>query len=99
MRHLAKVLLSLADELGSGDVLDAKTLLAGLHSRQGQQVLSETRHARRIFADDLEKFAGAAFRGFDVDEGLGVSLNGGKRRAQLVGNIGDEIAARLFNPL
>ena len=34
-----------------------------------------------------------------VEQGLGVALNGGQRRAQLMGDIGDEIAPRLFHPL
>ena len=74
-------------------------LLTGVEPRQPQQVLDQPLHARRMALDDLEEaLPGVGVVGL-VEQGLGVALDGGERRAQLVRDVGDEVAADLIGAL
>ena len=73
--------------------LDA--LLAGIQPRQPQQVLDEPLHPRRMTMDDVEEFLSRVSIVRIVKQRFGVSLDGCERRAQLVRNVGDEVAAHL----
>ena len=71
-------------------------LLAGVEPRQAQQVAHQPLHAQRVAADDLEEPARLRrLVGLDraVEQRLDVAAHGGERRAQLVRDVGDEVAA------
>src|SRR5580658_5429025 len=52
-----------------------------------------------ILANNLEKVARVTVLRRTVEQGLGIALNGGQRRPQLVGNVGYEIATGFLHPL
>src|SRR5579863_3649864 len=52
-----------------------------------------------ILANNLQKLARVIVLRRTVEQGFGVALNGGQRRPQLVGNVGNEIATGFLHPL
>ena len=71
-------------------------LLAGVEPRQAQQVAHQPLHPQRVAADDLEERAArpaASVPCRPVEQRLDVAADGGQRRAQLVRDVGDEVAA------
>src|SRR6202050_1488181 len=98
--NFAKALFSVVEKFGWRDRLRVETCFAGLDARQGEQILRESRHARGVLADNFQKLAcGRGIFGSAVEQSLGVTLNRSERRAQFVGNVGDEVAAGLFYAL
>src|SRR5712691_1687414 len=85
------------DELRDADAANFEFQAVGVHFREHQQILGEAREAAGVLDDDFEKVPamlrivhGAGEQGFRE------ALNGGKRGAEFVGNVGDEIAAHAF---
>ena len=84
---------------GAGHVVER--LLAGVEPREAQQIAHEPLHAQRVAADDLEEPAHlgrfrAPFPGWSVasiEQRFDVAAHGRERRAQLVRDVGDEVAA------
>ena len=67
--------------------------LAGVEPRQPQQVAHQPLHAQRVARDDLEEAPRRGAVGAAVEQRLDVAAHGGQRRAQLVRDVGDEVAA------
>ena len=59
---------------------------------QHQQILQHAGQRTAVTVDDGRKVL-RLFRGIHAEQGLGIALDGGQRRAQLMGDIGHEIAA------
>ena len=62
------------------------------HTGQYQQILQHAGQRTAVTVDDGRKVL-RLFRGIHAEQGLGIALDGGQRRAQLMGDIGHEIAA------
>ena len=84
-----------ADERGEVAVHALERFLAGVEPREAQQVADEPLHAQRVARDDLEE-PPRLFRRRLVGERFDVAANRGERRAQLVRDVGDEVAADLI---
>ena len=68
-------------------------LLGGFDPRHDEQILGEAVHAGGVLVDGSEELAGMrAERGLVIEEGFDVAGDGGERRAELVGDVGDEVA-------
>ena len=79
---------------GAWDAFDR--FLAGVEPREAEQIAHQAFHAQRVAADDLEEAAHLRrFRALLtlIEQGLDVSPHGRERRAQLVRDVGDEVAA------
>ena len=68
-------------------------LLAGVEPRQPQQVAHQPLHPQRVARDDLEEAPRLRRVGAAVEQRLDVAAHRGQRRAQLVRDVGDEVAA------
>ena len=75
---------------GEGRTLER--LLARVEPCQPEQVLHQPLHPAGMTGDDFEEPPRLRLLGRGVEQGLDVALNRGERRAQLVRDIGDEIA-------
>ena len=78
----------------AGDLFDR--FLSGVEPREAQQIAHQTFHAQRVAADDLEEAADLRrFRALLalIEQRFDVAAHGGERRAQLVRDVGDEVAA------
>ena len=74
-------------------------LLAGVELGQPQQILHQPLHPRGVALDDLEEALPAPRVVRVVEQRLDVAANGRERRAQLVRDVGDEVAADLVGAL
>src|SRR5579871_5834067 len=98
--NLTKTLFGIVKQFDGRHGFGLESRFAGFDASQRQQILSQARHAGRILADDLEKLTvGAAVFGDEVEQSLGISLNGSERGTQFMGDIGDEIAAGFLDAL
>ena len=96
----AEALFGVVEKFGGRNGLRLETGFAGFDACQGEQIFGEARHAGGILADDFQKLArGRAVFRSAVEQGFRVALNRSERRAQFVGNVGDEIAAGFFHAL
>src|SRR5213075_2692061 len=82
------------DENGNAHAADLQFQLVRIHFRKFEQIVGEPRETPRVFENDLHE-ADAILR---VVDGAGEqrfckTLNGGERRFEFVGNVGDEISA------
>ena len=75
----------------AGDVLAA--FLSRVEPRQPQQVAHQSFHAQGVARDDLEEAPRTRRLGAAVEERLDVAADRGERRAQLVRDVGHEVAA------
>ena len=74
--------------------------VAHLQVRQGQQIVDEPAQALGVARDDVEELPRQLrVAGRVVQQRLGVALYSGQRRTHLMGDVGDEIGADLFQPL
>ena len=96
----AETFFGVVKKFGGRDGLGVETGFAGFDAGQSQQIFREAGHAGGILADDFEKLAGGRdVVGSAVEQGFRIALNGSERRAQFVGNVGDEVAAGFFHAL
>src|SRR6186997_2518340 len=72
----------------------ARDLVAAprLELRQREQLLDKAADALRLAMHDLEKLPRSLGIGAAAEERLGIALDGGDGRAQLVGDVRDEVA-------
>ena len=88
------------DEHGGAHRLQARLVLAGFDLGEGEQVFGETVHAAGVFENDGHELAGVIGQIHLVfEEGFDVAGDGGERGAQLVGDVGDEVAAGFLSAL
>src|SRR5208282_3158849 len=67
---------------------------------ESKKILGEAIHAAGVFEDDAEEFKRSFGTGaWILYEGFHVTLDGSKRRAQLVAHVGDEFAAGFLRSL
>ena len=71
-------------------------LLAGVEARQPQQILDQPLHPLRVPRDDLEKRPRSSASASPSRQRFDVAADRGQRRAQLVRDVGDEVAADLI---
>ena len=76
--------------------IEIERLLTGVEPRQPQQILDEPLHPLRVARDDLEEPAALVLVGVALRQRFDVAANRGQRRAQLVRDVGDEVAADLI---
>ena len=91
--------------IGIKAILDQRRQLHGgnvqrkpavLNAREFEQLLDHFGKASRFAGDDLDAAARVAPDGLVVGEGFRPAGDGGERRAQLVGNGGDELRLHTF---
>src|SRR5260370_41944574 len=83
-----------------GDRLEVEFYAAGLESGDGQHVLDDQAQTLGIAGDGLEEFDGdLGIVSGAVEEGFDIAFNKGKRGAQLMADVGDEIRADGFELL
>ena len=96
----AEALFGVVEKFGGRDGFHLETGFARFDAGEGEQVLGEAGHAGGILANDFQKLAsGSGVFGSAVEQGLRIALNRSERRAQFVGNVGDEVAASFFDAL
>src|SRR5437588_9452453 len=88
--NFAETFQGIVKKFGWRHGLGIETLLSRFNSRQGEKVFGETRHARGILADDLEKLWQMIFFAAAVEQGFRITLNGCERGSQLVRDVGDK---------
>ncbi len=80
--------------------LQRELVVGAFNAGEGEQILGEAIHAAGVFEDDAEEFERGFRAGVGIfDEGFNVALNGSERRAQLVADVGDELAAGFLRGL
>gem|GEM_PF-6298323 len=77
------------------DQLDAEVEAAVLDARELQQLLDHAGQTLGFTGYDIDAAQGVALHGLVVGDGLGPACDGGQRRAQLVGDLGDEVGPGL----
>src|SRR5215471_4484490 len=97
--HFAEVFQGVLKKIVRNNILCIETLLARFNTGQGEQVFSESRHASRILADDLQKLANVIVLRDAIENGFGVSLNRSQRRTQFMRDVGNEVSTCFFHAL
>ncbi len=98
--HAGQRLDGVVDQSGGADRLHAGLVLAGLDLGEREQVLSEAVHAAGVLEDDGHEFARVIGEVHAVfEERFDVAGDGSERRAQLMGDVGDEVAAGFLGAL
>jgi len=82
------------DELGNAQAADLQFQPVGIHFRKLEQIVGEPRETPRVLEDNLEEadtICGSSMA--PAEKRFRKTLNGGERRFELVGNVGNEIPA------
>ena len=83
-------------ERGEGTRHAFEPFLAGIESRQPEQIADQHFHPLCVSRDDVQE--SLALLGGGVPEGFDVAADRRQRRAQFVRHVGDEVAADLIRP-
>ena len=97
--HFTKAFQRILQKFFGAHPLDIESMLARFDAGQREQVLRKAGHPGRVLADDLQKVAHMIVCNRTVEQRLGVSLDRSQWSTQLMGNVGDEIAAALLHAL
>ena len=80
--------------------LQRELVVGAFDAGQGEQILGKAIHAAGVLENDAEKFERCFRAGIGIlDQCFDVALNGSERRAQLVADVGDELAAGFLRGL
>ena len=96
----AEALFGIVEKFGGWNRFHVEAGFARFDARQSKEIFSKAGHASGILANDFKELArGCAIVGSAVEQSFRIALNRGERRAQFVGNVGDEVAAGFFDAL